>query len=619
MMNDNEIRTRLAAMLLNLVPSRVRDRVLIDERSTGDIGIPARLWFPLNDQRVEMSSLNAALRSAADGRKTAVLTLAKNKKVRAQLGWHKPGTATIKIGKSSFSFSDVDLLSTKRSVRLSGLKRVFGVCPLLQQEEEKWRKIAEIREFADVEGIELMTALGMTPEGIRESLSKPQNLSFDTLVPDDRYYYQRLLGERKRSRKNNYADELADSRKEIIKNHPDRAYRRIAYSGVWRPLIPFDALRSLKSTDLTKLLRAEDPFSLLFGFELAVVRLKSDKGYEQIGRRFLEKMFSDDEQARYRCVLFSACAIVSTVKLRHIFSDSDLPLVWFRTYALSHSGVLVDALHGIPEPEKFLKWVIDYCGSAFLWQASIDRREAPRWSPEWISPENIEAELIGRALIAMSTLPKGKRPKSWVKIIDRVMTRLTVNKQALSPFFAGPLDDFLPRPHKVHPAFLEVEEALKSADELSTVPGFVALVFAGSPSEEAAIEVARLLEVSEASPHDNDASLLGVCAHMAAIVRSEKLADTVITYCVRRAGRSSSDQEVIDLFRTIINACAAWRDQSKYRLKVGESAVRLTYALAEARMLIISKVFAELFKRDPKLIPALSRAVAIVDAVILGR
>jgi hypothetical protein len=46
------------------------------------------------------------------------------------------------------------------------------------------------------------------------------------------------------------------------------ALRRIAYSAVRQRLISFDALSSFATSEVSGLLVSEDPFSLLFGFEI---------------------------------------------------------------------------------------------------------------------------------------------------------------------------------------------------------------------------------------------------------------------------------------------------------------------------------------------------------------
>src|SRR5580704_17886204 len=46
-------------------------------------------------------------------------------------------------------------------------------------------------------------------------------------------------------------------------------------------------------------------------------------------------------------------------------------------------------------------WLANY-----LWHGVIDRRDAPRWNPDWISPDQLYAELAGRALGALQMMPK---------------------------------------------------------------------------------------------------------------------------------------------------------------------------------------------------------------------
>jgi hypothetical protein len=99
----------------------------------------------------------------------------------------------------------------------------------------------------------------------------------------------------------------------------------------------------------------------------------------------------------------------------------------------------------------------------------VDRREAPRWKPEWISPDHLFAELVGRARGALYMLAENKRPASWVAAIDIATARLADGGNMLAAAFPGPFDDFRESQSSLREAFKEVDERLERATHLEEV------------------------------------------------------------------------------------------------------------------------------------------------------
>jgi hypothetical protein len=247
----------------------------------------------------------------------------------AKLGVQKPGTATLLVEGKGFSFRNADLLSLDKRQRTKALERALAESPLLQDEQFAWRAIAAKGALNDIEFVELMTAFGHTPEALTASLARPRHLNLDTLVPDEPAYYYRLLADAG----------SAASLAAYIEGPLAGGLKRIAKSSVARVLIPFDLLAEIKREDLEFLLEANDPFTLLFGFEMCAVRLCKAKAYAELGSKFLEKLFADNKAVSDRCALFSACAVLSLVGARRVFPDHSVPLWWFRLAVLDPARV----------------------------------------------------------------------------------------------------------------------------------------------------------------------------------------------------------------------------------------------------------------------------------------
>ena len=101
-----------------------------------------------------------------------------------------------------------------------------------------------------------MTALAATPEALRAHLRTLGHLDVGTIMPDEPSYYDRLLAPLGDSEHllGFISNELAENRRLQLKRHSKQALRRIAYSALWQPLIPFELLASLRISDISAFL-----------------------------------------------------------------------------------------------------------------------------------------------------------------------------------------------------------------------------------------------------------------------------------------------------------------------------------------------------------------------------
>jgi hypothetical protein len=362
---------------------------------------------------------------------------------------------------------------------------------------------------------------------------------------------------------------------------------------------------------------------LLLGFELCARLLPRDAGFAGPGTSFLEKLLVDPAGSAARCTVFSALALITTVHVRAAAKAADAPLYWTRLAALAHAGVLTDALRGMPDSEGFLQWASENFLPAYIWHGVIDRRDAPRWNPDWISPDHLYAELVGRAQGALEMVPAAERPGQWTSAMDTAFVRLKEEGRILAAFFPGPFDDFrAPVPSTANKAFAEIEERLDAAARLSDVAGLFALANSVQLTSRAVVNVQRLLELPVTEPiaaGQPEMPFLRICAHIAAASRSETIGQALINRCLFKARNQGSGDAVTDLFEVIAEACGAWGDPQRHREVLGRSATNLCFAVDAAEDLShLIAIFDVLAKRDERLMPVLARPRAIARAK-LGR
>jgi hypothetical protein len=569
---------------------------------------------------ITVDSFVDALRGAVRGRKTATVSLTDGKKVKAKLAFEPPGTATITFENNKFIFGDVDLLSSTLPSRQKALRRAFGSKPLTSLEESKWMNTAKADRLTNEGYTELVEALRGTPEHLAGMLAAPQPLSVEKLVPNDLAYYARLVGPV--PAQPSTQDQISASQSEHNKWLIAKGYvgfRRLAYSTVAQALIPFDDLDGVPLSDIAKLLTAADPFSLVFGFELSRYRLTQGvQGARALGTKFLQRLFGNKKWLQSRCEVFSACAVMATVALRPIANGSAAPLFWARLAVFAHAAVLTDALRGLSKTDGFLKWSMEQVGATYLWHTVVDAQGEPKWEPEWVFPDNLRAELIGRCYHALASVPESKRPRAWTTVIERALAEL---KPKLLAFFPGPLDGFTAKPAAGIPEAerKKIKSLLKRRTSFKNSPGLIFLAYSGVIASDLTNEIGRLLEASndQLAKMKTAEPVLMCGAYVASTTRNEELATAVIGRCARLVSPDSRPAEILRLMLIALKACAAHIDIATYYREVGIVTTRFAYLTPLGAGLEMRKTLEVLGQRDPHLIASTARAAAILEAIFL--
>jgi hypothetical protein len=182
---------------------------------------------------------------------------------------------------------------------------------LTSDEEKNWFKRAEKGALSAKEYTDIVEQLRGTPENVIAILRVPQPLNAEKLIPKELSYYARLVGPVQNVP--NFADYLQREHKEhsswLLRQGPV-GLRRLAYSAVARSLIAFDEIGTLPLGQIAELLTAEDPFSLVFGFDVCQYRLsKGEKAAAVLGTKFLKRLLGDEKRLQSRLELFCACAV----------------------------------------------------------------------------------------------------------------------------------------------------------------------------------------------------------------------------------------------------------------------------------------------------------------------
>ena len=375
----------------------------------------------------------------------------------------------------------------------------------------------------------------------------------------------------------------------------------------------------MDAAQLETVIAREDPFSLLFVFEVAVRKAHLDASFVEIGSKALDKLFGDKRTARARADLFSACAVLSVVGLQRIAAIRRAPLYWRRLLAFSHAGVLTNALGGDLRGAKgFKKWVFDQFGVRFFWAALAERRLAPRWWPEWVDADCLYAEFVGRAFIALHAIPEQKRPAHWREVMERLQRELIERKQYPQMFFPGPVDDFRFSQGQLDPAlFNQAVDALSKALSLDRVPGLLPFLHSARMSAQhvsfVLASLANTPEPDSANEIPGFVNVLQAAAQAAAANRTVALADAVAERALAVFHRADATGQE-KLLCIIVDAANAMPDEHQHLSWLGERLERLAFRCDTTEQAdLVSGAIQWLYHVDPRYRPYLARANAIAE------
>ncbi|MCK1658602.1 hypothetical protein [Bradyrhizobium sp. 151] len=612
-----EVRKALRLHVLRTLSETMRQEVASDETARNTLNLQSRTVLTINGVRsVDLVSFNNCLRAALRGRKTFSLKLADNKEAKVKISLKPLGVVGVSFGDLQFNIPDAALLSESKSVRAGALRRWLSSQPLTAPEEKHWTDIVKSRALTDEEYGDLARALRATPETLTEIFARPQNLNPSNMVPDDLAYFERLVGPlATTSGFSAYVDGPLEEHRVHLLAKGRSGLRRLAYSGLSRGLIPDAIMSGRPLKEIEALLDANDPFSLIFGLEVCAIKVAAgETGAAQLGARFLERIFGDKARLRQRCELFAACTVVSMVRLRTIVKDRSVPLHWFRLAALTHAGVLTNALGGMSQTAEFLNWSINELGPSYTWFGIVDTSEAPRWDTEWIDPEYMKHELIGRCFNTLNLLVESKRPKSWAKIIGAETESLQTMMHA---FYAGPMDDFVPQTvtDQQKQVYARLKSILRRRKSFKDAAGLETIAHTGAVGKPLSTDVLKLLERSDSDLTFGSwaVRVLRCCAYVAATTRNEKLAEAVVERCLRLVTPQSTAGEISGLVLVALRAIAAYEERNRYYETVGGTMANFAYRTPPVAAETMRLTLELLHRRDPRLIASLGRAMALLD------
>lgn len=606
-MSEPSPKIQLAYSLVGLFAPLFRASALEDADFRRETGLNLQASVRLNQSGVtfDRETLYAAVEAVLSSEGETRSIEAADKKewlISKDEGGHLFAVA----GSDTVALPDFDCLSPTPAVRLEWFERQVKIFCLDTSSSEKWRSILAVRRCDDEEVEELRNEFRLTPRWFASTLLQgadgQTDVSVASLVPGDSRYYFRLAGSPIES-------DLLSYIKCDLARHIERQVAGEGVNGVAVSLllsahssIPQEIkLHGISSDQVVKLfewLEAHgDRISQLGAIELGVACLDTCPELEPVITKMTRAFVEDDEGEHGRLAQLAGLVVLVDGELARTGILRAHPPYWRRLAAVAHASLLErELLRRGANISDFSSWAYPNRSQQCVLQNSVDLRREPRWLPEFLAPDQLKAEFVGRISAAM-ILNKGKIRSSELQSLALDETGPLQSLIVFpAPYLPGPLEGGVEAVQPMPPDIEQQVYADLKADVV-TPQSFVglvntALIFKLGPQmADLAAEALRRAkyQLREVGVDVPAFSLLYGLAIVAAVTRSGGLAAEVrVLVRVVRRRPDGVGMDLSDTLRIIMMAAAAHAGIDEWCTFVGDWLTELAYedmTRSEARAL----------------------------------
>lgn len=531
-----------------------------------------------------------------------------------------------------YSLVDHSALAEDMSVRTSWLERIGPTIFLDRESSRSWLQRMRQSPLSDDEFVELIADVDRTPanflQALRANLAEA-DVSVSMLVPNERRYYERLIGQLGRSATiSEYVEAGAKLRIEDLRAGNSRQgfsfSLLLCSAGTIAECIKLDALdrRELVQT-YEWLAEHGDPISRVGGVEIALSHLEGFPELAPFVERIVSGLLSDDPANEGSSFAFlSAMVVMAASELARKRTLGDVPPFYLRQAAIAHASLVIRAINEARiNVASFTRWAqsVGTVHNYFL-RGLIDLRLEPRWLPDFVGADQLRFEFIGRIMNAAGQNEGKIKLDSLRKLLLGPDSKLAQAAQWPYPHLPGPMEGAVASGRPFPDDLLrEVKTALE-ADRLdaNAFAGLVngALLF-DMQKEMAGLAAAALRRVRFSLEDTDDKAknfgLVGGLAFLAAVTRCEDLADAVrvLARVMRRRKRLNGalDEEL----RIALISAASFEDPEAWARFTGGWLTEIAF---EASDKSAAKAFLPKLRQLVKLEPMLARHCASADAAL---
>jgi hypothetical protein len=592
MSREAYIRASVAIAATRLFPNTIRDAVISDAKFTEAFGLKADaiIRFGPDDLTFQRSAFFDTIRQAFVPSQQAVPvdnTQGETWEVRV-LSDKSPVQISLERGTTRLLVSHFGVLCPDKDIRLGTLLNEADNVGLSPEQIAPWRGLLEERAPTDDEVGLIHENLKDTPVAvaniIRENLAGG-SVSLDVWVPRSARYYERLVGRWESGLfLDGYAKAIAPRQFGELLKWRGAEGLKLALLLASQPYLS-GALAEAEIDDdtlgqvISWLADKGDVLSCVAGIEIALPRLAGHNRPKESLTRLSSEFAAGKPTANVDPIeLLSSLFLVVYGEIAHCRIHADKPPFWRKLAATAQASLIARCIIDTGgDATELAAWLQSVRSQMYLLQCFADLRIEPRWLPDFGLPGQLRNEIYGRVWAAAAKPAPG--------VLEQELSDLLLGdgerslKRRFNPILAclpGPLEGGIAAASE-----LPAEEVARIKDDLSsaniTLGSVSALANAAIvvrfPAELADMAGDAITRADYQLPYNDKATfvphLLGL-ASAAAIARSNKLSDALLSLLRTYRHFHPDELTIDDAFRIAIIACASRSELTDWCKCVGD-------------------------------------------------
>src|SRR5262249_25804680 len=432
-------------------------------------------------------------------------------------------------------------------------------------------------DFSDDDFLAAVITLSTSPESFGEALLRKVNsrqVAIGEILPDDSRHWDQLTAPvvGSDSLLSFIGNELAGERSCHLRGDPRKAMRSIALSFCAPGLVPIELFRTCDADVLLQMLEEAtqfpDHFGLIGAFEICGDLYGRDPHFGPLGEKLLELLFSDMQRLKNSCTMYAAAFVIAIAQLRRHQDWRPKAAFWRRLSGAALASLVVRAC-GLTDIDTtaLFSWAMGVCGKAYYVSVCFDSREEPRWRPEWIFPNFLVADTVGRADAVLKRLPDGVLHPEWTKRIEAARNWIKEHNDELLAGYPA-IGESARRQQPALKDLGELAKFFQSFVDDPTLDNFLMLgpvIYSFGIPSECVTPATRLIaalrrDVAKFEDIKIEAAV-SLAAYMAVQFNDVALANAVAELCVEKASTLTGDRITTEVMFRLIECAMADPDQ----------------------------------------------------------
>ncbi|MES0034857.1 hypothetical protein NKJ74_06165 [Mesorhizobium sp. M0046] len=602
MKNSDEVVTRVAVASIvdDFYPPAIRSALLSREsfRSRYGFQVDVQVSFGDTGVSVSRSSLFACIRIILnDSNEKPEIKDKHGNLWQIEIVDFESGKTKLSQDKRSLILPDFWMLFEDAGARLSNFERVARDLNLPAASRSHWTGRLTANRLNDDEVDELLDDIKETPvHAVRRITADVEegHSRFESLAPRSARYFLRLAGEytRETDLKSYVQNALSAHIAELVAWNATEGMKLALLLSAHSSVPPEIDIGQISSGELQTVFeyldKSGDRLSQLGAIELGLSVFDQHPQLELSIVGMVQQIRDDDpnsSDSRFR--LLSALTVLIDGEVSRAKTLLDKPPFWRRLATIAQASLIERCICSFPvDVGSFTEWAHAGRGQQFYLQTLCDLRLEPKWVPDFISPEQLKAEFVGRIANA-AQLHKDK-------VTSQAIRELTLLEQAGSighqmrfpmPFFPGPLEGGTTSETILPP---DLENSIDKALSQESIDGksFIGLINSAlifkleSNFANQAVQALQRAKhyLKQGADSGSLFPLLSGLASVAAVTRSSQLAGELRVLIRRSKAAGAIDITTDSLFRIGMVAAASHPELDDWCTYVGEWITELAYS-----------------------------------------